>query len=1051
MAEVKNAFIKSKMNKDLDARLVPNGEYRDARNVQVSRSQGDDVGALENILGNAVTVNGDFALDAGAIVTGSDVLTSSITTPLSNGTAGTYNPTYSGGSGSGLVLSATVTNATTVSISVTASGSGYSVGDVITINSNQLGTGSSGPVITLQASDFNIECIGYVTDESTSFVYLFFTNYTDPYASGVSTYSITAKNFVYAYNTQSNQRVKLLQGSFLNFSTNRPIIGVNLLENLLFWTDNRNQPRKINIDLATSNGVSYYDTEDKISVAKYNPYQSPGLIKEVSSGVYETTMYDVSNQTLPDGSTSNPYYNADFPGDPQYLEDKFVRFSYRFKFIDGEYSIIAPFTQEAFIPKQDGYFIEGDEKQTTASTIVEFMENKVNKIDLQIPLPVSSNNLESEYLITEIDIIYKESDSTVVQIVETIPVSSITGNVQTYVYSYFSQKPYKTLPNDEITRVYDKVPVKALGQEVASNRVIYSNFQNKHTPPDFIDYQVGVSDKLANTTTGSAKSRTEYPNHNLKENRNYQVGVVLSDKFGRQSTVILSNNTDDVTSGVGADTVYLPYNSLNNSISFPGSSIKTQFNTILSGVGIDKNETTGTPGLYNGTTTSPDYNPLGWYSYKIVVKQTEQEYYNVYTSGAIKGDPQYSNSVTSDNPPNQNLSSIVLINDNINKVPRDLSEVGPRDIAFRSSVVLFGRVENTQQVFSNTGNKQYLPGRRSFTTSTVENLFDIFDVADAVSNHPITDNSNAYYTFYRAESDPFVAQFVTSQTAVDQFGVVNTEINNNYVKTNNLTILETKPTISRLDIYWETSTSGLVSDLNEAIGGGAQAAQVSGWIYDHSEASNPLDVIVNNFEFKDVLGATLTVTGIPTMTVTDNSGANRTSEFEIITGDSANQFKIRTASGQYFYYEQTASLNVFNFVFNVTVTVLGDTFVNTVSKTNQALTNVAPTISNNATNTINLFEGVRDIPLANGNPAGKATGINGSNPSGGRNTEGLIFSIPTQSGVGNFEIDTTDGISVINTDGTAVGNGSFKLKLEDGGSPVNLSTTLIFNVCFGCI
>ena len=49
MAEVKNAFIKSKMNKDLDARLIPNGEYRDANNIQVSKSQGEDVGALENI------------------------------------------------------------------------------------------------------------------------------------------------------------------------------------------------------------------------------------------------------------------------------------------------------------------------------------------------------------------------------------------------------------------------------------------------------------------------------------------------------------------------------------------------------------------------------------------------------------------------------------------------------------------------------------------------------------------------------------------------------------------------------------------------------------------------------------------------------------------------------------------------------------------------------------------------------------------------------------------------------------------------------------------
>ena len=38
MAEVKNAFIKSKMNKDLDARLLPNGEYREGINIQVSKS-----------------------------------------------------------------------------------------------------------------------------------------------------------------------------------------------------------------------------------------------------------------------------------------------------------------------------------------------------------------------------------------------------------------------------------------------------------------------------------------------------------------------------------------------------------------------------------------------------------------------------------------------------------------------------------------------------------------------------------------------------------------------------------------------------------------------------------------------------------------------------------------------------------------------------------------------------------------------------------------------------------------------------------------------------
>ena len=52
MAEIKNTFIKSKMNKDLDDRIVPPGEYRDALNIAISRSEGDDVGALETILGN---------------------------------------------------------------------------------------------------------------------------------------------------------------------------------------------------------------------------------------------------------------------------------------------------------------------------------------------------------------------------------------------------------------------------------------------------------------------------------------------------------------------------------------------------------------------------------------------------------------------------------------------------------------------------------------------------------------------------------------------------------------------------------------------------------------------------------------------------------------------------------------------------------------------------------------------------------------------------------------------------------------------------------------
>ena len=59
-----------------------------------------------------------------------------------------------------------------------------------------------------------------------------------------------------------------------------------------------------------------------------------------------------------------------------------------------------------------------------------------------------------------------------------------------------------------------------------------------------------------------------------------------------------------------------------------------------------------------------DTNPLGWYSYRIVVKQTEQDYYNVYTPGVVF----YNSSTHGDS-----MSYFPIYGDNINKIPRDLS------------------------------------------------------------------------------------------------------------------------------------------------------------------------------------------------------------------------------------------------------------------------------------------------------------------------------------------------------------------------------------------
>jgi len=52
MPEIKRNFLQGKMNKDLDERLVPNGQYRNALNVEISTSNDSNVGSIQSILGN---------------------------------------------------------------------------------------------------------------------------------------------------------------------------------------------------------------------------------------------------------------------------------------------------------------------------------------------------------------------------------------------------------------------------------------------------------------------------------------------------------------------------------------------------------------------------------------------------------------------------------------------------------------------------------------------------------------------------------------------------------------------------------------------------------------------------------------------------------------------------------------------------------------------------------------------------------------------------------------------------------------------------------------
>ena len=763
------------------------------------------------------------------------------------------------------------------------------------------------------------------------------------------------------------------------------------------------------------------------------------------------------------------------------------------------------------------------------------MENKVNNIELIIPLPGAANSIESNFLIKEIDIISKESDGLAVNVIDTIPISVIddAGSAEYYTYNYTNKKPYKTLPEKDLIRVYDKIPVRALSQEIASNRVIYGNFQTKHTPPASLNYNVAITEKsdfdlkigtadvngsvtdsttvsinnisagftpyvgaivsgsgitgtvivtdytsptltldtqvtLSNGVTlsfapqGQVETKTsliEYPSSSLKTNRQYQVGFVLSDRYGRQSGVILSNSTSSITVGSETylgSTVYAPYITQEiASEEWKGQSIKVLLNELISSGGSELE-----PGLYNGDVDDSAYNPLGWYSYKIVVKQTEQEYYNVYSAGALKGEAAIAST------DGRETSYISLINDNINKVPRDLAEVGPQDKSFRSSVRLYGRVNNEDTTgipsysFSVTGNKQFYPAKNSFTVNNIQDLFDLFNYDN--STPPIANTDNVFL-FYNNIANPIVGEITTSFNNDLQFGTP-APGSGNFITIENLAVFETEPVESKLDIFWETTSAGLIADLNNAVANAesSSVAFFSSFNYSSTfdeDIASGADILAADFRIVDNFGAdvTATIDSVTLVSVFNREGTpqNVTSYFTL-TDDGSDNYNVITTSTfiSNVYYGSNSGQRQFDFTFEVQLTDGGSTTTTTITK-EALLGNLPPEIfASDGTSAPNGAIGT----IGRGTSTMlTVTGKNGGNSNhSGKDLTWTITSATNSSGssVSHFSLITsnTNSLStcqVINdlaaTNSIPVDDYTIGLRLQDaGGAADNLTITVSF-------
>ena len=694
------------MNKDLDERLVPNGQYRDAMNIQVSTSDSSDVGAIENVLGNKLLMAGDELGDSSYCVgTVADEKNDALYFFIAGPVYAALNDTIS----RDIIYEYKDNQVTPVVVDVyrirTAYGSHDDTTNTILVPPIYDGLGGFTPYTEIQVGQ-HVQWDGHQRS--------FFGNnpivaVSSPDVDGNITVTVANPFTTTSFTTQDSQ-----MGSFiftnpgnkrvLNFITHQLITGINILNDFIFWTDNNYEPKKISIPRCKA-GTTSIDLHTKLVVPDRNITVANNILLEekhvtlirkapstpllinpkfdlpitasatvdfapnaqdellgigdvfasVFSNFQNGMSFEVGDEIrflsgageLPDdhevratvtenasgqpnyGGPPNPnnyfkfkiqsiagntsvtnttYSVMQIPGEDSLFEKKFPRFSYRYKYQDGEYSTFAPFSDVIFSASSFDY----DSKIAYNKG----MQNYIESLELRNFKP---HDLPED--VVQIDLLYKESNSPTIYIVDKIKATDTNGNVlingiagfsnwEANTFKVTSDLIYSVVPSNQLLRPYDNVPRVALAQEVTGNRVVFANYlqnYNLDVKPVLESEHVSRFDRsfdggslvqyellfMGNNTDNVSFIKTNYDYSDyrglptLKTIRNYQVGVTYLDTYGRE-TPVFSNPESSF---------FIPKKQ---------AAAKTQIKTRVS-------------------TTSPIWSK----GFKFYVKETSSEYYNL--------------------------------------------------------------------------------------------------------------------------------------------------------------------------------------------------------------------------------------------------------------------------------------------------------------------------------------------------------------------------------------------------------------------------------------
>lgn len=320
--------------------------------------------------------------------------------------------------------------------------------------------------------------IGSVSDESNECLYWLVTS--------------SIGNFIYEYDERNNGSITTILSdtrpvgqNVLNFSSQYKVTGINVIynsfnrEKLLIWTDNLNPIRCINIKRAKGYAVNGFESKD-ISLYKRPPFQAPNCTPTISL----------------DSNENN-------------IKERFLSFAYRYKYLDGEYSAVSSFTNPQFFPGAFNLDVSAQENTGMINTF-----NAVN-----IEFNTGDKN------VTDIQLLFKESDSSVIYVIENFnKKDEYWNNNANKTFLFSNNKIYSILPEDEVNRLFDNVPLVAKSQEFIGNRLIYGNYvegrdlTGVNGLPVNVNYQVDfVAEDLNNSQISNSLENAAIDNVSQKD------------------------------------------------------------------------------------------------------------------------------------------------------------------------------------------------------------------------------------------------------------------------------------------------------------------------------------------------------------------------------------------------------------------------------------------------------------------------------------------------------------------------------------------------------